>query len=564
MVALPAQAIEDLRKADQFVEDVMTKKLTVCKWVFLAVKRHVDDLETAHERGLIFDELKAARALGIFSFCRHSKGEWQGKPVILEPWQCFIIACVFGWVWEDTGFRRFDTVYEEIARKNGKTTKLGGIGIYGLTKDNEPGAEIYSAATKRDQAKLMFNEAKAMVNQSPALKKSVQVLTNNLNVPRTLSKFEPLSSDSSTQDGLNAHFSLIDEYHAHKTSEILDVLKSSSGARRQPLNWVITTAGFDKTVPCYQMRERCVKILEGTFESDSFFGIIFTIDEDDDWKDPSCWIKANPNLDVSVYPEYLKKRAIEAEQMPSSLNNFLTKHLNIWVNAETLWMNMEAWEKCEFVEQLPDPDEVEECFGGLDLASNSDIASFALVFHMKDGSIRIWVNNYLPEDTVKLRVQKNSVPYDVWSKQGYLTLTPGNVTDYDFIEADIKNYLERYNVKEIAFDRWNSSQLVNNLTADGAPMIGFGQGFVSMNPAMKELERLVLSNEIVRPKNPVLDWAMSNLVAITDPAGNIKPAKNKSKEKIDPAVALIMAIGRSMLVEREEDIDDFINDPVMI
>lgn len=561
---LPSQAWDFLEKAAQYVRDVTSGEEIACKWVKLAVERHVRDLEHGEKRGLVFDEYSAARALAIFPYLRHSKGEWQGKPVILEPWQCFIIACVFGWIYEETGYRRFSTIYEEIARKNGKTTKLGGIGIFGLTKDNEPGAEIYSAATKRDQAKLMFNEAKAMVNQSPALKKRIGIYTNNLHVSSTMSKFEPLSSDSSTQDGLNSHMSLIDEYHAHKTSEIRDVLISSSGARRQPLNWNITTAGFDKQAPCYRLREYCTKVLEGVFEDDSFFGIIYTIDDEDDWRDPRVWVKANPNLGISVYLDYLKKQAIQAEQMPSALNNFLTKHLNVWVNSETLWMNMTAWEECAVIYDLPDPADVEKAFGGLDLASTADICALAFVFLMKDGSIKLWVKCYLPEDTVKIRVERNQVPYDQWAREGWLTLTPGNVTDYNFIQHDIEHFLTVYDIEEIAFDRWNASQLVNNLTEEGAPMVSFGQGFVSMNPAMKEFERLILGREIQHNDNPVLNWAISNLVAQEDPAGNIKPAKNKSKEKIDPAVAVIMAIGRAMLKEKKENLDDFINDPLMI
>ena len=553
---LPEGAVKSLEKAAQYVRDVMSGKELTCKWTRLAVERHVNDLENGHKRGLVFDEYAAARALGLFAFLKHSKGEWQGMPVELEPWQCWIVACVFGWLWEATGYRRFNTVYEEIGRKNGKTLKLAGVGLIGLTKDDEPGAEIYSAATKRDQAKLLFNEAKAMVKQSPALKKRVQVLQNNLNVPKTFSKFEPISSDSNTQDGLNSHMSLIDEYHAHKTSEIFDVLVSSSGARRQPLNWNITTAGFNKDGPCYQLRDYATKILQGIHEDDSMFCVIYTLDDGDDWKDEKNWAKANPNLNVSVFIDYLRKQAKKAEQMPSALTNFLTKHLNIWVNAETLWMNMEKWKECGSDYKEPDPDEVESVYCGLDLATTSDICSFEMVFEMKDGSLKSTGKNYLPEDAVQQRVQRNQVPYDVWARDGWLTLTPGNVTDYNFIERDIKNYLDKYPIKEIAFDRWNSSQLVNNLTDLGAPMVSFGQGYISMNPAMKEFERLVLTGELQHPNDPVLTWAISNLVAQEDPAGNIKPAKNKSKEKIDPAVALIMAIGRAMVKEDANKTDE--------
>lgn len=546
-----ALAASGLEKAAQYARDVMTGRQVVGKLTRLAVARNCRDLEEGPHRGLVFDETAAGRALAFFGFLRHSKGELSGQPIELEPWQCWIVATVFGWQWEDTGRRRFRTIYEEIARKNGKTTQLAGLGCYGLTKDNEGGPEIYSAATKRDQARLMFDEASRMVQQSRALRRRVDAQRHRLVCSANWGKFEPLSSDAQSLDGLNPHFSLVDELHAHKTSEVWDVLKSALGARPQPLIWAITTAGFDKDGICYEVRDYAIKVLEGLIEDDAFFGVIYTLDEGDDWRDERNWVKANPNLHVSVDLEYLREQARQAAVMPRALTNFLTKHLNIWVSAESLWANVEAWKACAADYGIEDLEAAEAVYCGLDLSSVSDITALALVAMMPDGSWRTWCRSYLPADAVTERTRKALVPYEHWAREGWLQLTDGNVCDYNWIKADLAQLMDRLPVQEIAFDRWNSSQLVNDLMEEGAPMVAFGQGFASMNAPMKELERRYLAGEIEHPNDPVLNWAMSNVVVRNDPAGNIKPAKDRSSEKIDPVVALIMAVGRAMVAEGE-------------
>jgi phage terminase large subunit-like protein len=540
---------DPLEKAAQYGRDVLSGRIKTGKLTRLAVERHNRDLKEAANRGLFFCEDSARRALTMFSFLRHSKGEWAGQPIELEPWQAWIIACVFGWKYADTDKRRFRTVYEEIARKNGKTTKLSGIGLYGLTKDDEGGPEIYSAATKRDQARILFDEAVRMVRQSRPLSRRLDAQQHRIVNQTIFGKFEPLSADGNTMDGLNPHMALVDELHAHKTPEVWDVLKSALGARSQPLIWAITTAGFNKNGICYEVRDYAIKVLTGVIDDDSFFSIIYTLDEDDDWQDETNWIKANPNLGVSVSLDYLREQARQAGIMPTAKVNFLTKHLNRWVTGESLWCNIERWRQCAAQYIGCGMETPVEVYLGLDLASVSDIASIGGVMIMADGSWKVFSKNYLPDDAVNNSLRKTTVPFRQWHEQGHLTLTPGNVIDYNWIKADIQKMLEELPVKEIAFDRWNSSQLVNDLLEAGAPMIQFGQGFASMNAPMKELERRYLSGEIIHNNNPVLNWAMSNLVADQDPAGNIKPAKNKSSEKIDPAVALIMAIGRAMLVD---------------
>jgi len=535
-----------LEKAAQYGRDVVSGRQVVGELTRLAVQRHYRDLEEGSQRGLFFCEESAWRALKFFTFLKHSKGEWAGQPVELEGWQAWIVACVFGWKIVDTDKRRFRTVFEEVGRKNGKTTKLSGLGLYGLTKDEEGGPEIYSAATKRDQAKILFDEAKRMVLQSLPLRRRLDGQLHRILNPSNFGKFEPLSADGQTMDGLNPHFALVDELHAHKTPEIWDVLKSALGARSQPLIWAITTAGFNKNGICYEVRDYAIKVLTGVIEDDSFFSIIYTLDEGDDWQDEAVWVKANPNLGVSVNLDYLREQARQAVVMPSAKINFFTKHLNIWVTGHSAWCNVDRWKLCGAVYTIEDVAGAVEVYLGLDLASVSDLASIGGVAVMPDGMWRVFGKHYLPEDAVNNNIRKSAVPFKQWHEQGWLTLTPGNVIDYNWIKADLLHFMETLPVKEIAFDRWNSSQLVNDLMELNAPMIAFGMGYASMNAPMKELERRYLAGEIKHANDPVLTWAMSNVVSDQDPAGNVKPAKNKSMEKIDPAVALIMAVGRAL------------------
>lgn len=556
---------DPLERAAQYGRDVINGKIITGKLARLAVERHDRDLKEAHNRGLFFCEESARRVLQMFSFLKHSKGELSGQPIDLSPHQAWVIACVFGWKNEDTGKRRFRTVYEEVARKDGKTTKLAGIGCYGLTKDSEGGPEIYAASTKREQSKILFDEASRMVKQSGPLRRRLDVQQHRIVNNANFGKFEPLSADGNTMDGLNPHFALVDELHAHKTPEVWDVLKSALGARSQPLIWAITTAGFNKNGICYEIRDYAVKILTGVIDDDSFFTIIFTIDEGDDWQDENNWIKANPNMGVSISLDYLREQAKQAAVMPTAKTNFLAKHLNVWVTGDSLWCNIEKWIECGAEYTIEDLKGAVEVYLGVDLSSTADITSIGGIAIMPDGKWRAFGRHYLPEDAVNNTMRKTAVPFRKWHEDGWLTLTPGNVIDYSFIEADLDAFMQLLPVKEIAFDRWNSSQLVNNMMEKGAPMIAFGQGYASMNAPMKEIERLYLSGKIEHRNDPVLTWGMSNLVADQDPAGNIKPAKNKSSEKIDPAVAVVMAVGRAMLMTEDTgDINDFIFDPIIL
>ena len=546
---------------DQYGRDVLAGAIPVCKWTRLAVERHYRDLENAHERGLVFSDLHARHALQFFDFLKHSKGKWARQPFVLSDWQAFWTALMFGWLRFD-GTRRFRKAYFRVARKNGKTTWIAGIGLYLFVGDGEAGAEVFTAATKLSQAKLIHVESEMMVRQSKDLSKHITIQRNNLFIDGTSCKYVPLGADAKTEDGLNPHGALIDERHAHPSRELYDVIDSATGAREQPLMLMITTAGFGGLETICRVEDEYVKgILEETIEDDKYFGVIYQLDEaeklgdefedaeekSDDWQDEQHWIKANPNLGVSVNIEKLREAANKAKQDQSALDNFLTKHLDMWVKGARKWMPLKQWKKCAAKYTFDDLKEAESVFAGLDLASVSDLCSLVIVANMPDGKKRIWGKHYLPEDKALSTENKNAALYKRWADQGWLTLTEGNVTDYDYIERDIHNMMSCLPVQEVAFDKYNATQIVNNLQAEDVPMVEFRQGFLSISPAMKQLEIDILTGKLQHPNDPVINWAMSNVVMVRDAAGNQKPDKEKSIGKIDPVVALIMATGRSNL-----------------
>lgn len=528
-----------------YAKAVVTGRVLAGKLVRLACQRHLDDLKNA--RGLKFEKEEAAKAIRFFQHLKHYKGEWAGQPFILDPWQCFIVGSIFGWKRAD-GLRRFRVAYEEIARKNGKSQTAAGVGIKLGFFDQEPGAEVYCAATKRDQAKIVFGDAKRMVVASAGFRKEIGVFTSNLHSTGTNSKMEPLGADADTMDGLNIHGAIIDELHAHKTRAMVDVIETATGARRQPLVFEITTAGFDRHSVCWEHREYSVKVLEGSIQDDSWFAYIATIDEGDDWADESVWVKANPGLGVSVKLDDLRRKCEKAKQLPGAQNAFKRLHLNVWTEVNERWIEAEAWDACGFE---VDADELagRNCFGGLDLSTTKDITAGVLVFPpVEDGEKwKVLCRFFVPEDSIRERVERASVPYDVWERQGLIEATEGNVVDYNIVQQRIIEDSEKFAIREYAFDRFNSTQLVRNLMDEGVNMVPFGQGFVSMSAPVKELEKLVLQKQIAHGGNPVLKWMASNISAKQDPAGNIKFDKSKSSEKIDGMVALAMALGRAIV-----------------
>lgn len=533
--------------------------IVACKWVRLACERHLRDLDTGHERGLWFDHDAESRVYAFFEqYLRHSKGEFAKKPFVLQEWQAFIVGSVFGWKRED-GTRRFRTAYDEEPRKNGKSTRLAGIGLYMTTADGESGAEVYSAATKKDQAKIVWGEAKNMVLASPELRARTRVFAANMNVPALGAKFEPLGADSDSLDGLNISCAIVDELHAHKSRDLWDVLETATGARRQPLIYAITTAGRNKLSVCWELRDYACKVLEGIVQDDSFFAIIFTIDDGDDWSDPKVWGKANPGLGVSVKVDDLQRKVEKARHLPAAQNAFKRLHLNVWTEGAGSWLDIEAWDENG---QEVDPDDLvgRECFGGLDLSTTTDITAFVKVFPPveEDEPWKVLARFWVPAENIAKRAKTDRVPYDVWREQGYIEATPGNVVDYRAVGAGIIADAQAFDLREVAYDRFNSSQLVTELMDEGLTMVPFGQGFVSMAAPTRELEKLVISGLLAHGGNPVLRWMASNVVVVEDPAGNMKPAKNKSSEKIDGIVALIMAIGRAIAPRDEEVLTEIV------
>ena len=526
---------------DDYARSVVSGTTVAGRLVRLACERHLWDLETGHERGLMFDIERAQHALDFFGFLKHSKGEWGGEAFKLQPWQEFIIGSLFGWLRKD-GKRRFRVAYHEIPRKNGKTTLAAGVGLYLFCADGEPGSEVFTAATKRDQARLSHGEAARMVKASPMLRSKIGVFKDNLHIERTNSKFEPLGADADTMDGLNIHGAIVDELHAHKTRAIWDVLETATGARRQPLIFAITTAGFDRNSVCWEWHDYSTKILDGIIEDDTVFTYIASLDEGDDWTDQSTWAKANPNLGVSVKIDDLQRKCDKAKEMPSAQNAFLRLHLDMWTEQNERWMPMDKWDECGKVLVIPEELQGRLCYAGLDLSTTTDISALVLCFPDDEGGCDVLPYFWVPEENIMQRSNRDRVPYDLWARQGYIKTTPGNVIDYDIIRRDINQLREQYDINKIAIDRWNSTQLQTQLDGDGFEIVPTGQGFASLSAPTKHLEKLVFEKSLRHGANPVLRWMVSNVAIQQDAAGNIKPAKDKSTERIDGVVAAVMAI----------------------
>lgn len=543
-----------------YAEKVLSGEIIAGELVKLACQRHMDNLRDSQLAvstfEYYFDDLAADHAINFYRYLKHSKGKWARRSFELEPWQKFIVGSLFGWLHKVTQLRRFRTAYDEIARKNGKSTLAAGIGNYLTIADDEYGAEVFAAATKRDQAKITFNEASRMVKASPDLLQVTRVYKNNMVVIETGSKFEPLGADSNTMDGLNVHGALIDEYHAHKTSALYDVIESGTSAREQPLIFVITTAGFNMHGPCYQLREYAIKVLRGIQTDETFFSFIAAIDDEDDPFDESVWPKANPNLSISKDLAYMRKQANKAKQMASAYVNFLIKDLNRWVNAVVKWMPVARWDASAGV-VIPDELKDRKCYGGLDLSSKTDITAFALLFPPEDegGDYQLLVYFWMPEETdFREREEKDGVPYRQWIKDGLIMTTPGNVIDYRYIRKTINELAKEYQIKEIAFDPWNATQISLELADDGFEMVEMGQGLRNLSEATKELEALVISKRFHHGGNLVLRWMADNVVIRMDPNENIAPDKKKSTARIDGIAATINALCRAITDRTKESV----------
>lgn len=537
---------------EAYAHAVVKGEIVSGKLVRLACQRHLDDLASEKARGLIWDVDAARHAIAFFGHLRHSTGEWAGQPFELQLWQAFVIGSIYGWKRKD-GLRRFRTAYVEVARKNGKSVMLAGTALYALVADGELGSHVYAAATTRDQARIIFGEAEHMVDASPALRARVTRTVNNLAVLQTSSWFRPLSADATKMDGLNVHFAAVDEVHEHPNAEIIQKLNTATGARRQPLIFEITTAGHDRQSVCFQHHEFSVKVLEGsvpTEASDSWFAYIATIDEGDDWTNPAVWIKANPSLGITVKIEDLKRQVEEAREMPAQQNAIRRLRLNEWTEQATRWIDMGVW--ADNAEPFDEEELIgRTCYGGLDLARVNDLSSLALVFPPQQPNEKtkiIW-RHWCPAEDILRRSRRDRAPYTVWRDQGFLVSTEGNTTDFQFLEAEILTLATKFNILEIAYDRTFAGELVRNLQDEGITMVEFGQGFISMGPAAAEFMRLLIGRLLQHGGHPVATWCASNVTVRRDPAGNEKPDKERSTERIDAIVAGVMAVGRLQLAQ---------------
>jgi len=544
--------------------DVVTGKIPAAKYVAKACQRYLTDLDTAEERGLEFKPKTAQAYITFFQRAiRHTVGEWDGKPFDPLPWQQFILWNLYGWFRED-GTRRFNYAYITVARKNGKTTLMAGCALAALFFDQEKAAEVYFAATKKDQAKIGFDEAQRMVSISPQLRRHLRAGKHDIKAPTLSARCTYLSSERDTLDGLNIHFAGIDEYHAHPTDGVANVLRSGMQARRNPLHLTITTAGFNRESPCYEMQKTCKEILDGVKHDDAQFALIYELDEDDDWTDSSTWIKANPSLGVALRPQLLESQLQQAINLGGSREvEFKTKHLNKWVTASKTWIQDEIWSANERQEDLTG----RICWGGLDLASVSDMTALVMVYPDGDG-YHVRGHYFMPSDTIDNILDRDpSHIYRTFLDLPNFHVTDGNVTDYAAIrrlvsgvmnrpdgqEVDATSLMHNYQIEKIAFDRYNSTQIAIDLVDDGVPLTPFGQGFVSMSSPTKQLEVLVRTGKVWHDGDPVLRWALGNVELKMDPAGNIKADKQKSGGKIDPIVAMVMGIGEHMKTPQETE-----------
>jgi len=536
--------------ADQYIEGVLSGTIPACKWVQLACQRQRLDL--SRDFGYRFDHGRASAVCEFIEALPHVKGRYSAT-IKLQPWQVFILTTVFGWV-DANGFRRFRTAYLELPRKQGKSTLSSGVALYMLAADGEPGAEVYSAATTRDQAKIVFGDAQRMVQRTAAIRDGLGVLASAHAVYQTDtgSTFKALSRDQDGNlDGLNVHCAIIDELHGHKDRGVWDVIETATGARKQSLVWAITTAGSNRAGICYEQQGYVRKILSGQHEDDTYFGLIYTIDEGDDCFDPATWAKANPNYGISVEPDDLKRKASKAQQMAAAQNNFLTKHLNVWVNADTSWMNMTAWDKCAD-SSLDERDFLgSDAVLACDLASKVDIAATCRLHWRDIEGVRhyyAFMRYYLPEDAAE---DGRNSQYFGWANEGRLTLTNGNVTDFAVIESEIKDDAARFKLLDAAFDPWQATQIMQRLQAEGLPVTEYRQTVQNMSEPMKELEALVLQGRIHFDGDPVLSWMVSNVVCHVDAKENIYPRKERPENKIDGLIALVMTVGRATTMPKD-------------
>lgn len=553
-----------VKQAEAYARAVISGKIVACKWIKLLCQRHLDDLArvASEDFPYLFDPARAERVAKFLQLLPHTKGKWAGKRelITLEPWQLFSVCVPFGWLRKKDGNRRYRTLLIFVPRKNGKSIIGGGLGIYMFTADNEFGAEVYSGATTEKQAWEVFRPAKQMIERTPELREHFGVEVNASNMVRLEdgSRFEPVIGKPG--DGSSPSCSIVDEYHEHQDSTLFDTMETGMGAREQPVMLVITTAGSSIGGPCHQLVRDSERALEGLIDRPDLWPALYTIDQGDDWTSAEALRKANPNFGVSISEDFLLARQRDAMQSATKQATFRTKHLNEWVGAKNAWLNMLRWKEAPPRKSLAEL-EGRPCFIGLDLASKIDVAGSLLVFppHGGDPHWHVHGRYYLPEARVIEELDSNTARYREFDALGLLTLTDGEVIEFEVIKEDLREFAGRFDLQAVGYDPWQATQLAQEMELEGLPMVEIRQTVQNLSEPMKELESLILQRKLAHGDCPVLTWMASNVVAKMDVKDNIYPNKERPENKIDGIVALIIALARAISVERaDETISDHI------
>lgn len=571
------KAYPNVNAANQYARDIVRGKTVACRYVIDACQRHLDDLAKEKTKKFLyrFDKDLAEKAAKFIQLLPHTKGEWAFKrmPITLEPWQLFIVCSAFGWVRKGTKLRRFREVYTEIPRKNGKSAISAGVALFCFTCDDEFGAEVYSGATTEKQAWEVFRPARLMCKRTPALCDAfgVEVNASNMNRPEDGARLEPLIGNPG--DGASPSCAIVDEYHEHDTDALYTTMLTGMGARRQPLMWAITTAGYNIEGPCYDKRREVIEMLNGTVPNDELFGVIYTVDEGDDWTDPAVLRKANPNMGISVYSDFLLSQQKRAMNNARQANVFKTKHLNIWVSARAAYFNLVSWRNCEDETLTIEQFEGQPCYLSFDLARKLDMNSMVRIFtrdidgrrHYYCIAPKFWV----PYDTVystDTDHQRTAERFQKWVNSGHLEVTEGAEIDYRVILEEAKAVNRQNPVEESAIDPHGATNLSHHLADEGLSPITIVQNYTNMSDPMKELEAAIEAGRFHHDGHPILTWCISNVVGKHLPGNDdvVRPIKEHSENKIDGATALIMDIGRAMLPDTRQDLNGFFENPIMV
>lgn len=520
----------------QYAQDVLSGKVVAGELVKLSCDRFFRFMENDEYE---FREDVVERVINFAPDLKHTTGRHAGRPFILEPWEALAVAAIFGFYRKDNGMRLTRSVYMELARKNGKSAFMAYLSLVALIADGEMGAEVDFAANSKDQAKILFKLCKNFARSLDPRGKYLTVYRDKILFDHTLSEINVFASDDSKLDGYNASFFCLDEFHSAPDQSLLDVLVSSQGARENPLGMIITTAGFNKLGPCYEYRTMCVEVLKGLKKDDSLFPLIYCLDEGDDWKDENVWVKANPNLGVTVFKSYLQEQVQKAINKPSNEVGTKTKNLNMWCDAEDVWIPDHYILDASANLNMADF-EGEDCWIGVDLAATSDLTAVAFMF-IRDGVPHFFVHYYLPQ--AALHEKRFALQYSEWKRMGALTITPGNVTDYDYITNDIMNVGNKANIVSVAYDSWNAISWAAQMEEQGMPLEPFSQALGNFNRPTREMERLLLSRKVKIDNNVITRHCFRNVALARDRNGNIKPSKKYAEKRVDGTIAMLQALG---------------------